>query len=314
MPVFSISPAGISLTDKLPQIKREQKGKSLLCFPQDFTVLDLETTGLDPRFDEMIEFAGLRVRNNQIVDSFSTLIQPEESVDSFITELTGITNEMLSSAPVLSEVLPKILQFIGDDIIVGHNVSFDINFLYDASEGKLTNDFVDTLRLSRIIRKDLPNHKLCTLVAAFDIESPVSHRAQADAEQTLQCFIALQQYAKDHNVAFQPFLHYALAKSIVPNTTDFDENCPLFQKIVVFTGTLELGSRRDAMQLVADHGGICADSVTSKTNFLVLGNNDYCKSIKDGKSNKQKQAEKWILKGKDLKIISEQVFLDMLHE
>lgn len=104
------------------------------------------------------------------------------------------------------------------------------------------------------------------------------------------------------------------ARDIVGDSSKFDENNPLFGKIVVFTGTLERMTRRDAMQVVADLGGINGDTVTKKTNYLVLGNNDMCASIKDGKSTKQKKAEKYILDGADLAIISEDVFYDMLSE
>ena len=89
---------------------------------------------------------------------------------------------------------------------------------------------------------------------------------------------------------------------------------PLYGRVVVFTGALEKMTRKEAMQLVADLGGINADSVTKKTNFLVLGNNDLCSSIKDGKSSKHKKAEKYILGGADLSIIPENVFYDMLDE
>ena len=80
----------------------------------------------------------------------------------------------------------------------------------------------------------------------------------------------------------------------------------------MFTGVLERMSRKEAMQLVADSGGINGDTVTQKTNYLVLGNNDYCKSIKDGKSNKQKKAEKLKASGLDIEIIPESVFYDMV--
>ena len=85
-------------------------------------------------------------------------------------------------------------------------------------------------------------------------------------------------------------------------------------KVCVFTGTLERMQRKDAMQLVVNLGGSCGDSVTAKTNFLILGNNDYCTTIKDGKSTKQKKAEALILKGNDLQIISETTFYDMISE
>lgn len=81
----------------------------------------------------------------------------------------------------------------------------------------------------------------------------------------------------------------------------------------VFTGTLERMTRKEVMQIVVDLGGINGNSVTAKTNYLILGNNDYCPLIKDGKSNKQKKAEELKLKGKDIEILTENVFYDMIE-
>ena len=103
------------------------------------------------------------------------------------------------------------------------------------------------------------------------------------------------------------------AKDIQASTNDFDATSPLYEKVCVFTGTLERMSRKEAMQLVVDRGGLCGDGVNKKTNFLVLGNNDYCSTIKDGKSTKQKKAEQLKLAGFDIEIISENVFYDMIN-
>jgi DNA polymerase-3 subunit epsilon len=102
------------------------------------------------------------------------------------------------------------------------------------------------------------------------------------------------------------------AKDIQASTTDFDEASPVYEKVFVFTGTLERMTRKEAMQLVVDRGGLCGDGVNKKTNFLVLGNNDYSSTIKDGKSSKQKKAEQLKLSGCDIEIISENVFYDMI--
>lgn len=101
------------------------------------------------------------------------------------------------------------------------------------------------------------------------------------------------------------------SSDIVASTQNFDPSHPLYGKVCVFTGTLEKMTRKDAMQLVADLGGINGDSVTKKTNYLILGNNDYCPLIKDGKSNKQKKAESLILNGADLAILPENTFYDL---
>jgi len=104
------------------------------------------------------------------------------------------------------------------------------------------------------------------------------------------------------------------ASDISSSNTAFDETTSVFGKTFVFTGVLQRMIRKDAMQLVADLGGICGDGVTAKTNYLVLGNNDYCSSIKDGKSSKHKKAEKYKAAGLDIEIISENVFYEMISE
>ncbi len=300
--------------------RRELKGKSLTTILADYTVLDIETTGLDPSFDEIIEVSAIRVRGGSACDTFSSLVMPSSPVDDFIIELTGITNEMLDSAPAVSDVLPRFVQFVGDDVIVGHNVNFDINFLYDISSAlslpPFKNDFVDTMRLSRKLFPELKNHKLGTLAQHFKIPQPISHRSAADCDTTNSIYCHISQYVSDNEIDLSALFakkHYTCkAADIHAQVDSFDEDSPFFGRVCVFTGALERMVRRDAMQIVVNMGGICGDSVTAKTNYLILGNNDYCSSIKDGKSAKQKKAEGLILKGKDLSIISEDVFYDMI--
>lgn len=309
------------------QVKRPLKGKSLIAFPHDYTVIDLETTGLDPEDDDIIEVAAVRVRNGEIADSFQSLVRSRDSVDEFITELTGITTEMLSTAPAPNDILPQFLDFIGDDIIVGHNVNFDINFLYDWFEWELgksfSNDFVDTMRIARRVLPELKHHRLRDLVELFGVELDGAHRALADCRSTYACFNALQQEAIKKFDSIENFLDkikrlkkqqstYDISK-IATSKTEFDESHPLYGKVCVFTGTLEKMTRSEAAQFVVDVGGICGNGITKKTNFLILGNNDYCKTIKDGKSSKQKKAEEYILQGLDLQILSENAFYDLIE-
>lgn len=402
------------------------KGESLLYFPDSYIVVDIETTGLDPEADEIIELAALKVKNNEIIDTFQTLVKPNQQIDSFITSLTGITNDMVEYAPNIKSALSKFLAFVGDTIIVGHNVHFDINFLYDNANTHLeqifSNDFVDTLRLSRKYMPDAPNYKLTTLVDFLHIDRQNAHRALSDCEVTHKLLCHLKQRHEQYQqvlmqriqtvtcpefankrvvvkgttkavsydvieamcnqcnahlsnifysnteylifgyntykkykrgdlsekmlkadkltqenglIVLSEYEFYAKlglsdllpmphkrryrhqnvsAKELVSNKTEFDPTHPLFEKVCVFTGTLERMTRKDAMQAVLDYGGTCGNGVTSKTNYLVLGNNDYCQAIKDGKSNKHKRAEELKQKGNDIEIISENVFYDMLDD
>ena len=114
-------------------IDRIHKGKSIIDVPRSYVVIDIETTGLSPVYDEIIEVGAIKIQNGQIIDTFESLIKPSfkpwgNYIDEFIEELTGITNEMLADAPDVLDIFPKFLEFIDDNIIIGHNVNFDINF------------------------------------------------------------------------------------------------------------------------------------------------------------------------------------------
>lgn len=303
-------------------VDRSEKGQSLLSCIDNYVVIDLETTGLDPQIDSIIELASIRVENNEVVDSFSSLINPGFEIDDFITELTGITNDMLTDAPRLEDVLPPFMDFVGSSIVVGHNVNFDINFLYDACDDHFhhgfPNDYIDTMRLSRRLYPDYRHHRLCDLLDRFSIIPDGQHRALADVLSTHQCYQYMKHYIAENNIHFD--ISYSFlssqkisAKTISTTRTDFNTESPLYGKSFVFTGVLARMTRKDAMQAVVDHGGKCFDGVSKKVNFLVLGNNDYCSTIRDGKSHKQKCAEKLKLEGNDIEIISENVFYDMLE-
>lgn len=307
---------------------REHKGNSLLIFPSDYTIIDIETTGLSPEYDDIIEICALKYRNKTMIDKLTTLVKPTYPVDDFITALTGITNDMLISAPKIENVIQSVFDFIGSDIIVGHSVNFDINFIYDVC-GKhlskpLTNDFVDTLRIARLLHKEERHNRLSDLAERYHLSYDNAHRAEFD------CLLTNEVLSIFNNEFVEKFGENATissifkrnkrgkqlplkSSSISTDKTEFDTDNPIYGKTVVFTGALEKMVRKDAMQIVADYGGINGDNVTQATNYLVLGNNDYCKMIKDGKSGKQKKAELYKLKGYDIEIISENVFYDMIN-
>lgn len=305
--------------------KKREKGQSLVEFADDYVVIDIETTGLDAVYDDIIELSAVRFINNIETDRFSSLVNLDWEIPSYITEITGITNEMLETAPNLKDVLPKYLDFLGDSILVGHNVNFDINFIYDKAEElgiKFKNDYIDTLRFARKLLKELKNHRLATVKEYFGITSESAHRALPDCIATHECYLKLKNRALSDYENLEAFSasfkkknanHSYSIKNIAPNADAVDEDHIFYQKYCVFTGALEKMVRKDAAQLVVNIGGFCEDSVTKKTNFLILGNNDYCKSIKDGKSKKQKKAEELKLKGQDIEIISENTFYDLLE-
>ena len=129
---------------------RIDKGRSLVCLPQDYTIIDLETTGLSPRCDEIIELAAIRVRDGEVTDSYQRLVKPKERISDFISSITHITNEMVAEAPPIEDVLSGYIDFIGSDVVVGHNVSFDVNFLFDNCVSifgnVFTNDYINSIK------------------------------------------------------------------------------------------------------------------------------------------------------------------------
>ena len=306
--------------------KRPYKGSNLLDLLDDYTVLDIETTGVDPHCDRIIQVSCLTIRNCQIADQYDTYINPGIEINSFISNLTGITNEMVSNAPTIDEAAPDILEFIGDDVIIGHNVNFDINFLYDAflagQRVSLSNDYIDTMRMARRLFPEWSDHRLSTLVANFGLPADTFHNSLADVTHTFRCYEYMKDLIRNDQADKHRFsivqgrekYHNVHAKDIKTTCCEFDPDDPFCGKTFVFTGALDRMDRKDAMQLVVDHGGQCFDNVNRKLNYLVVG--DYTKSwgVKDGKTGKLKKAEELILKGQDLEIISEDVFFGMLED
>jgi len=159
-------------------------------------VIDFETTGLSPGFgDRTIEVGAVLISDNQIIDKFQSLMNPEMRVSGFIEEYTGITNRMLSTAPTIQEVIQKLKKFIAHHHLVAHNASFDSRFL-DAELNRIghqrSNQFGCSMLISRRIYPEAPNHKLETLVRYKDLKTDgVHHRALADAEMTAHLWLRM---------------------------------------------------------------------------------------------------------------------------
>jgi DNA polymerase III epsilon subunit len=190
-------------------------------------VLDFETTGLSPDCgDRVIEVGAVLIRNNEIVDRFQSLLNPGIKVSSFIESYTGISNEMLRTAPSVAEVMHDFASFISEHRLVAHNASFDRRFLDSELRRinrQLTQEFACTLLVSRRLYPEAPSHSLETLVRYKKLKSSgVHHRALADAEMTGHLWIGMVSDLKSrYNLDSVPFgLMQQLAKvskSAAPN-------------------------------------------------------------------------------------------------
>jgi DNA polymerase-3 subunit epsilon len=309
---------GCSRTDR-PGI-----GKSIIALPLDYVVVDTETTGLSFDWDEIIEVAAERYEGGELAASFSSLIKPSCEVSPFIVNLTGITNEMLRDAPSASEVMPTVRALAGGLPIIGHNASFDIKFLYDAGNREglspLGNDFIDTVRIARKVFPELPHHRLADVAGACGVTQDTAHRAAGDVSTTAACYrymrdaILSEMSENEFKNKFNKHYNAVSMTDYISGLSDVPapEDSPIIGKTVVFTGTLEHMTRKEALALVKQFGGVPADSLTKATNILVVGNTDFISGIKEGRTGKMKKAEDYAARGADISIISENAFFDMI--
>ena len=164
---------------------------------KDYTVIDLETTGLKAESDEIIEYGALRVRDGVPTERFSTLVHIEGSVPDNITKLTGITDADLLSGMKPMQALQGFLDFVGRDVLLGQYVSFDMDFLRRACEKWekpfLTNKTQDLSKLARRRLRHMENYKLLTMLQHFGIADTLMHRALADCESIYQVYCKLNE-------------------------------------------------------------------------------------------------------------------------
>lgn len=170
-----------------------KKGRMLTEYVSDYVVFDLETTGINCSFDQIVEISGVKVIGGKVKDSFSTLVNPGMPIPWQASRVNGITDDMVEDAPYMEEVLGDFFEFIGDLVLVGHNIcSFDMKFIYRESEklfGKYPdNDYIDTLVLSRHMLPELEHHKLGDLTEYFGLENEDAHRALGDAAVNQKIF------------------------------------------------------------------------------------------------------------------------------
>ncbi|MFM7687436.1 MAG: DEDD exonuclease domain-containing protein, partial [Actinomycetota bacterium] len=155
-----------------------------------FCVLDIETTGSDRGLDGITEIGAVKVQGGEVLGTFATLVNPGRAISPSITLLTGITERMVATAPRIETVLPTLQEFVGDAVIVGHNVGFDMGFLNTAlrrsDRQPFTNTVIDTLPLARrLVRDEVRDCRLGTLADHFRLAHRPTHRALDDATATM---------------------------------------------------------------------------------------------------------------------------------
>lgn len=162
---------------------------------RDFVCLDFETTGLSGQRDRVTEIGAVKVQDGEVVQRFSTLVNPKRPIPPRVVALTGISNDMVEPYPSIYELLPVFLGFLGTLPLVAHNAKFDCKFLERDLEKmgrSIENPVADTLQLARLRCPGLPSYKLSYLTDHFEIPLNDAHRAWCDAEATAKLYLELQ--------------------------------------------------------------------------------------------------------------------------
>ncbi|KJY59459.1 DNA polymerase III [Lactobacillus kimbladii] len=298
------------------QDKIRRKGQEWPDFISDYTMLDIETTGLNPYRDHVTELGAVKVRANKVVDEFSQLVVYPRSnhVPSFITKLNGITEDLLlEKGKPVKEAMTAFRTFIGDDIVIGYNVNFDLNFLYDLARKfhlpELSNNYVDVLRLARVYYPQQHN-RLLDCIQRAGIAQVEQHHGLADSLDTKKVYDDFRQH-------FTPELLQE-AQGKLKNIDLLQEELevwelgfrnPVNNKKIAFAPEVEI-SGTEAAQMVNNMNGIAQTGVKADTDYLIMSDDGFF-----SKNNPETlKAREFNHAGSKIKRLSESYFLNMLDE
>ena len=186
-----------------------------------YSVVDIETTGNGPKGQKITEISIFNFDGNQIIDEFTSLVNPEQKIPHFITNLTGITEAMVRTAPKFYEIAKKVEEFTKDTIFVAHNVNFDYNIIRDEFKSlgfNFKRKKLCTVRLTRKIIPGLPSYSLGNICESEGIKIADRHRAKGDAEATVELFRRL--IKRDTNFTINSFLNPRSREATLPPLVD----------------------------------------------------------------------------------------------
>lgn len=219
-----------------------------------YVSIDLETTGLNPKTDKIIEIGAVKVEDGKITERFSTYVNPGRKLEQRIIELTGIRDEDLSNAPVMEEILPGLLPFLGDLPFLGHSILFDFSFLKKAVVNqKMTFEKtgVDTLKIARKYLQSLESRSLDSLCEYYSIPHQ-AHRALADAEATasLYCRLINDFYSAEEDLFCPKPLIYKVKRDQPASKAQKERLYKLIaQHKLILDADVEMLSRSEASRL-----------------------------------------------------------------
>ncbi len=196
-------------------------GTARPAFSDEMVVFDIETTGLSPVNCRITEIGAVKIKGGEVIDTFSTFVDPEVPIPPEIVKLTSITDEMVQGAPKVKEALQAFFSFIGDDMLIAHNANFDVGFIRTYADQcglPFTNTYLDTVALSRYVNPELKNHKLDTIAAAYRLGDFNHHRACDDAAMLAAIFFRMIAHLEGEGIADFERLTAAMSETADPLT------------------------------------------------------------------------------------------------
>ena len=206
-------------------------------FKGEFVVFDLETTGFSALVDRVIEIGAVKIKNNEIVDRFSTFVNPQIPISFRIENLTGINDQMVMNSGTIEQILPDFIEFCKGCVMVAHNAEFDMSFIINNAEKmgiEFTPTYIDTVLLSQFLIPALHNYKLDTLTKHLNVVLDNHHRAVDDAEATAHIFLKLVQMLYERDI-------YTLDKLNEEGTLDDESIKKLHQYHCIILASNEMG-------------------------------------------------------------------------
>ncbi len=195
-------------------------GEDNAVFDKDeFVIFDLETTGLSPLSCAITEIGAVIYKNGEILNTFSTFVDPGHPIPENIVSITGITDEMVKGAPTPAEAVKDFLDFCGDRVLIAHNASFDTGFIRKVCEDNgypFKNTYLDTVALSRYVNPDLKRHKLDTITEYYHLEKFNHHRATDDAEALGRIFTCMCHRLREEGVTDFISLNRSMSENADP--------------------------------------------------------------------------------------------------
>ncbi|MBO5670722.1 MAG: PHP domain-containing protein, partial [Clostridia bacterium] len=188
-------------------------------FDDEVVVFDIETTGLSAQTCKITEIGAVRVKKGEVLEVYSTLVNPGVPIPEDVVRLTGITDEMVADARPISEVLPEFFAFIGDRMLIAHNAAFDVGFIRAAAEElglPFGNSYLDTVAVSRYVNPELKKHKLNVLAEYFNLGDFNHHRASDDAEILARIYYCMIRKLADEGIHMMAELNTAMSEKSDP--------------------------------------------------------------------------------------------------